>query len=372
MRLIMALTALVVCVYSGSPSRADTVAESDYDRLWRHRRLYEGSPESPFQSVDLSGRFQGEFASVDSDSDDHGEFNVRRFRFGVKTVFLRDVALHIEADFNPQEGDPLYLRLTNANLAWDATKAVTVTLGKHGAEFTLDGMTSSKRLITIDRNNLSQNLWFTEEYVPGISIEGETHNLIYDAGVFSSGNKDPEFGDFTGGQFFLVTVGHDFARGLGAKEALLRLNLVDNEPDPDNGFTRDLERIASLNWSYDAGSWGLRADASAAKGYFEQSDLWGFVLMPFFNLTEKLQLVGRYTLVESRDPNGVRLAGYESTIEKGKGDRYDELHFGINYYLYGHELKLQGGAQYVEMDDRANDGGEYRGWSATAGLRLSW
>jgi hypothetical protein len=32
--------------------------------------------------------------------------------------------------------------------------------------------------------------------------------------------------------------------------------------------------------------------------------------MPFVNVTGKLQVVGRYTFVESEDPNGVRLATY--------------------------------------------------------------
>ena len=89
-------------------------------------------------------------------------------------------------------------------------------------------------------------------------------------------------------------------------------------------------------------------------------------------LSEKLQLVGRYTLVASEDDNGVRFARYEREIAAGRGDRYNELYLGLNYYWYGHELKLQNGLQYVDMRDRADDGGAYSGWSWTTAFRLSW
>jgi phosphate-selective porin OprO/OprP len=357
---------------SGIPLSAEDQGESGYDKLWAAAELYKGDSDSFFQSVRLSGRLQLDLAYVDSEDDDHGEFNVRRFRFGFKTIFLEDFTFHLEAEFNPQEADPVYTRLTDAYLAWSPSKGVQLTVGKQSAGFTLDGMTSSKRLLTIDRNNLTNNIWFTEEYIPGLSAKGRAGELIYFAGIFSSGDKDPEFGDFTGDRFILLTLGYDFAEQLGASEALLRINLVDNEPDPDNGFTRDLERIGSLSFSYAAGSWGVRSDLSAASGYFGQSDLQGLMVMPFYRPSERLELVGRYTLVDSDDPNGVRFARYERSIAQGQGDRYDEVYLGLNYYWYGHKLKLQNGLQFADMEDRAEDGGAYSGWAWTTAFRLSW
>jgi phosphate-selective porin OprO/OprP len=274
-------------------------AGNGFDRVWAKTRVYAGNDDSFFQSVQVSGRLQLDLAYVDSGDADHGELNVRRFRFGVKTVFLRHFTLHLEADFDPQEADPFYTKLTDAYLAWAPRETFTLTAGKHSAGFTLDGMTSSKRLLTIDRSNLANNIWFTEEYIPGISVKGETDRLIYHLGVFSSGDKNREFGDLDGGRFLLVTLGHDFADRLGAKEALLRINLVDNEPDPANGFTRPLERIGSLSFSYEKTRWGLRADLSAASGYSGQSDLWGFYLMPFYRPSDALELVGRFTRIDS-------------------------------------------------------------------------
>jgi phosphate-selective porin OprO/OprP len=56
----------------------------------------------------------------------------------------------------------------------------------------------------------------------------------------------------------------------------------------------------------------------------------------------------------------------------GRGDPYNELYLGANYFLYGHQLKLQTGLQMAHMRDRANDGGAYSGVSWTTGLRIGW
>ena len=110
-----------------------------------------------------------------------------------------------------------------------------------------------------------------------------------------------------------------------------------------------------------------------ATGYLGQSDLWSVMAMPFYNVTPKFQLVGRYTIVKSNDDNGVRLATYESrVVTSGRGDRYEEYYAGANYYFYAHRLKLQTGVQWAEMADRTNDGGAYSGVAWTSGVRVGW
>jgi phosphate-selective porin OprO/OprP len=345
---------------------------SAYDGVWAKTRLYSGTGDSFFQTFDLSGRLQLDWAYVDSSEDSHGEFNVRRFRFGFKTVFLQNWTLHLEGEFNPQEAEPFYTRLTDAYLAWRPSDGLALTAGKQSAGFTLDGMTSSKELLAIDRSNLTNNIWFTEEYIPGVSGTGEKGAWSYFVGIFTSDSEDPEFGAFKGGEFELVTLGYDFATASGTRQALWRINLLHNEPDPENTLSRELEWIASSSFAWEGPAWGLRADLSAAQGYGDQSDLAGFMLMPFFSRSDALQLVARYTFVESAEVNGVRFARYEREIAAGRGDRYNEIYLGLNYYWYGHKLKLQAGLQYADMRDEAGDGGEYSGWGATTAFRLSW
>lgn len=353
---------------------AATAAAQDtgYDRLWSRAQLYAGGADSVLQNVALTGRFQVDQVNVDSADDSYSDTDLRRFRFGVKMNFLGNFTLHTEAEFDPQDGDLGYRRLTDTYFAWSPRDELEVTIGKHGAPFTMDGQTSSKELLAIDRSNLTNNIWFTTEYMPGVSVKGETSNLVYHLGVYSSGEQDRGFGDSNGGEFVLATLGHDFADRFDVRKALLRFNHVDNEPDANNTFTRPLEHINSLNFSFETERWGVRSDLSSATGYLGQSDLWGVMVMPYYDLKPGLQLVARYTFLESDDENGVRFARYEREIASGRGDEYREMYLGLNYYWYGHKLKLQTGLQYADMQDRAADGGVYTGWAWTTGFRISW
>jgi phosphate-selective porin OprO/OprP len=94
--------------------------------------------------------------------------------------------------------------------------------------------------------------------------------------------------------------------------------------------------------------------------------------MPWYSVTDKLQLVGRYTFLDSEENNGLRLARYDNVVTSGRGDRYHELYGGLNYYIYGTKLKAQTGLAYARMRDRADDGGRHDGVSWTTALRVSW
>jgi phosphate-selective porin OprO/OprP len=345
---------------------------STYDRIWRFAEWYENDSNPVVQRVLFSGRFQHEFAAIDSDEGDMDEWNVRRMRLGPRVTLFRTFTLHGEVELNPQEADPFYMRFTDLYLQWNKSSQFALTVGKQGVPFTMDGATSSKELLAIDRSNLTNNIWFPQEYIPGVSVSGRLAPWIYRAGVYSAGRANRELGDFSGGLFTLGVVGYDFAETLGVKEALLASNYVYQNPDSDNTFTRQLEHILSINFKFEADRWGARTDVSAASGYLSQSDLWAFTAMPFFNITDKLQFVGRYTFVESADPNGVLLGTYENRVVRGRGDQYNELYLGANYFFYGHKLKLQSGVQFADMKDHVNDGGAYSGVSWTTGLRVGW
>ena len=118
----------------------------------------------------------------------------------------------------------------------------------------------------------------------------------------------------------------------------------------------------------DTGAWGLRSDLSGGVGYRGQSDLIGLAVTPFYHITQNVQIVGRYTFLHSFDDGGVRFSRYESRIEPNAGDEYNEIFVGLNWFIYGHKLKLQTGFKYTWMAaDR-----DYRGWGWTNGLRMSW
>ncbi len=350
---------------------AGAQAQDWAERAWGHATLY-SSDQGLVRSVDLSGRLQWEAAWFDADQGDFDDTRWRRFRFGFKSALANDWLVHIEGDFDLNEaaGD-WYNKLTEAYVGWNPGPGLDLKILKHSAGFTLDGATSSKRLLTLQRNNLTNNLWFTEEYFTGISAQGSVGNqLQYRAGVFSA-DGEAEVGIAEGGTFYLASLGYDGAAALGIDEALVRLDYVNNEADRDNN-TRDFGDVLSLSSQWQAGALGLRTDLAWGRGYFEQSDIRGLVLMPFYNSSDLLQWVLRYTWLDSDDANGLRLHRCEREIVGGRGDRYREVYAGLNLFFYGHKLKWQTGLQYASMDDAAGDGGKYAGWGLTTGLRIYW
>lgn len=358
---------------SGKAPATEAVApkeESIYDKIWSKTVLYKDKNNPSIQEIALSGRAQFDYFNVSSDQGDDDDWEVRRLRSGIKVKFLKNWLLHAEADFNANDPNPFYNKITEGRIQYTVSDALVFNIGKHGVKFTLDGATSSKELIAVDRSNLANNLWFTEEYAPGVSVSGESGPWHYFLGWFTS-DGNPEFGEFDAGTFVLGSVGYDFAKSLGADEALLRLDYVYQQPDEGNSATRPFEHIGSVNFNYKSGPWGMGADFSAGNGYGKQGDIFGLQVMPTYDITDKLQLVARYTYMNG-DDNSIRLARYENRVVSGRGDEYNEFYAGLNYYFYEHKLKWQTGVQYAMMNDSKNDGGEYDGWQVISGIRISW
>ena len=199
---------------------------STFDDIWKFANWYENDDNAVIQSLQFSGRFQLDYAAVDADQGHHTEWNIRRFRFGAKARLFGKFTLHGEVELNPQEADPVYTRITDLYFQWNKSARFEATIGKHSAPFTMDGATSSKELLAIDRSNLANNIWFTQEYFPGLSGSGELGRWAYHAGIYSSGSANREFGEFDGSAFGLVVVGYDFAERLHVEEAVLAANYV--------------------------------------------------------------------------------------------------------------------------------------------------
>ena len=368
---ILLLTAVVASA-QGAPKPAPK-PPSTYDKVWtKLTDWYNDKDNRVVQRVLFTGRFQEDYAAVEADEGSHSEWNVRRLRLGPRITLFQDYLVHTEVELDPQEQDPFYLRITDAYVAWQKHPKAVITVGKQSVPFTQEGATSSKELVTIDRSNLVNNIWFTQEYMPGISVQGRAAPWMYRAGVYSSGAMTREFGKFNGDGFTLAIVGYDFGKKLKVREATLTGNYLYQHPDVDNTFTKRWEHVMSTHFKLEQPRWGFRSDLSKTVGYLGQRNVLGVMAMPMFNATDKLQFVARYTFLDSDGVNGLSLATYENKVVTGRGDRYTEGYIGANYYFYGHRLKLQTGVQFAEMQDRANDGGAYSGTSWTTGLRVGW
>lgn len=341
---------------------------STYEEFWDNANLYK-SHEGNY--VKLSGRLHIDSAWFDSSQGDFSDMNWRRFRFGFKSEYQGFTgALEADINLNNSPSD-MYNRLTDANISYDINNHLSLKVLKQSTGFTLDGRTSSKSLLTPQRNNLTNNIWFTDEYFSGISAKGNiSSTLKYKAGIFSSDDSD-EIGFSEASYFTLVNINTSLDKSTWWEGGNINFDYVYNDVHEDGG-TAKLSSIYNMSGQLDFNSWQLAHDLSYAKGDLGQSDLWGVVIMPSYQHSQLLQWVFRYTYLSSNDLNGLKLGRYENKIVSDKGDEYQELYAGANWYLYQHKLKLQLGLQYADMKDKANDGGEYQGWGVTLALRSYW
>jgi phosphate-selective porin OprO/OprP len=398
---LLQTAALVFVLLVGSLAGAEeNSSDAGFDRVWGHAKLYE-NPDSFVSLFALSGRLQLDSAWFSADADDlppgaednYNDQLWRRFRFGFKMHFGGGWAAAVEGEFDiNNELSEAYNRLTDAYFGYSTSEAFTVKVLKQSAGFTLDGATSSKKLLAMERNSVTNNLWFTNEYFVGLHVHGTVDKRwSYRAGIFSGGN-DEEFGfeDETAlgeaGYFSLLSLGYNFAQSLNIDDALIRVDYVYSRKDEDDpeelaqNATRNFDHVMTLASKWENNGWGLWTDLSAGHGIVDQSDLWGLALMPYYSFNKHHQVVLRYTFLSSRDDNGVRFGRYENRIvdqdlesfENDRGNRYNEVYAGYNLFFYGHKFKWQTGLQYTTMQDDADDGGAYNGWGLSTGLRMYW
>ena len=178
---------------------------SSFDRMWNYSTLYENNDSDFLKKFSLSGRLHADGVLVDAEQGDFNDILWRRFRFGVVSEFADNLRFHLEADFDNLElNKERYERLTDAYIFWQINESTEVKILKQSAGFTLDGSTSSKKLLTLERNNLTRNLWFSEEYFTGITLKRNFNDKYsYKVGLFSSDDSS-EIG-IKDASYFLLT-----------------------------------------------------------------------------------------------------------------------------------------------------------------------
>jgi len=365
---------------------------SAYDKLWSHFTIYKDDNNPVLQEFSFQGRLQLQAAWGDADQGDYGSHDrpdnvlwgsdteVRRWRLGFKSKWYRVWKLEGQIDVNP-EWDPFYKNIYDLYLTYAPGETVNVTVGKFKVNnFGIEQFTSSKDILTMERGLLS-NLLFAGE-LTGARFSGKKNNWVYAASL-TSGSLDQEFDDFSGGTFFQASLGYDLHEKLGIEKAVVKLDWqhssraansarADERFGPYTGGA--YENAFSLNGHFEQGKWGLYTDILSAAGYGSTGDVWGLILTPSYYISDGLQLVARYQYA-SGDNDGLRLQSrYErlapQLTDGGRGENYHAFYLGLNYYLYGHKLKLMTGAEYHRMDNGNDNGGEFDGWTGWAGVRM--
>ena len=174
-----------------------------------------------------------------------------------------------------------------------------------------------------------------------------------------------------------MVLGLGYELPLFLDEGSLHLDYLHNSAEPEGNAFKPFRHVASLWHKGQKGRLGMGIDLTVALPRDSDGTIWGLTLEPtwlllneLFGNNDPLQLTLRYQYAKSSVNNGLRLQKrYEEKVTQGYGDRYQAFYAGFNYFLYGQKLKLMAGGEYSHMKDRAQDGGDYRGWTWFAAVR---
>ena len=390
------------------------IGDTTYDKLWSLFTLYKDENNPILQEFSLQGRLQVQYA--DGASNGHydiedfkngsaanaqsvwgDKFEARRARLGFKSRWYQNWKLEGQIDADTTDGlDDFYRDIYDLYLIYAPSDAFNLTVGKTKVKFGREQEISSKEILTFERSLIS-NLLFPGE-LTGIMASGKglAEHWTYELGVYAS-DRAQEFADFGQGAVVLAKVGYDYASQSGLDTAVASFQYMHNtepgyrEQDHGNFFASASPAFTdslALTNDITMGRFALTTDILYGFGYsgtaeqankavaLNQSDVFGISLIPSYFIADGLQVVGQLQVATSTDPNGLSLYNrYEKWAPvpkpgkpgKDAGNTYTSGYLGLNYYLYGHKLKLMSGLEYSHLG-----GGDYNGYTFLSGLRFSF
>ena len=289
----------------------------------------------------------------------------------------------------------LYKDIYDLALTYAPSDTFNLSVGKTKVKFSREQEISSKEILTMERSLISNTLFPGELTGAWVSGKGIQDYWLYELGIYGS-DRVREFSSFDEGIVVLGKIGYDYSSQAGLDTAVVSLHYMHNtepgfadRPDPDfvPGTSPRFTDSVALTNDITSGRFGLTTELMYGSGFegtasvagvataINQPDVIALSVIPSYFIADGLQLVGRLQLANADAGNGLRVPGrYErlSKLPSGanndeSGNTYASAYVGLNYYIYGHKLKLMNGIEYSHMG-----GGDYDGYTAMTGLRFSF
>lgn len=292
----------------------------------------------------VRGRIQGQAALSTGDGDeDYGTFEIRRARIGVQGSLYEPYRFQIELNTLPSGVD-----LDSAYLRYVGIPEASIEFGKNKPRFGHEENTSSANILTVERSNLTNTLNGGKPV--GLRVFGGLGVVEYYAGIFNgpnSGVVNPTDGI---GFLYNASLGLNLDDVVGEGRSLrLRADVLYNDFEEEDGYGFETSGAFSLHFAMNP--FDIRAEYMLGED-FSGNTLQGFYIMPSIKLTSQLEAVARYEFIDS-DTNNIRhqsrYARRQSGLS-GRGDEYQAIYVGANYYVLGNNLKYMGGAEFASLD----------------------
>jgi phosphate-selective porin OprO/OprP len=400
--------------------------ETAWDRAWSAFTLYKDDNNPILQEFSLQGRLQVQYADghagghFDIEDFKRGsaaneqtvwgdQFEARRARFGFKSKWYQNWKFEGQIDVDTTSGvDDLYRDIYDLYVTYAPSDTLNVSVGKTKVKFGREQEISSKEILTFERTLVSNLLFPGELTGAWVNGKGIREHWLYELGVYGS-DRVREFSSFDQGAVILGKIGYDYSSQASLDSAVASFHYMHNsepgyrESNSNNFFASGspsfTDSIALTN-DITHGRFGLTTELLYGFGFegtaevagkntaVNQTDVFGLTIIPSYFIADGLQLVGRFQWATSGDvepkngstPATTNLAvpgRYERWAPSviPNGDSYTSFYLGLNYYLYGHKLKIMNGIEYSMMDGGLpgkNQTASYDGYTFLSGLRFSF
>lgn len=309
----------------------------------------------------IRGRAQWQFGYVDPDSDiagaptnDYSTFELRRLRIGTQGALYQNLKFDFRMNALPEGAN-----LDVGKLVYTGIDGIDLGFGKTDQTLSMEDAVSSTDIITVERSYASN--FFDPDKTIGVWADGDAGPFGLFAGAFNGEdtNDNPLDSDGDSHFAFNLRAGFDASEYMPEDMSLgVFFDTVQNH-DNDNDEAYRFEQSYSLGAEFETGPFGIMGNYLWGTLTEDDNDVYGFVVMPWFYVSPKLQLVARYDFLDSDKPDGLgvqsRYIG-RAAIDDAKGgvsadvgDEWQSVYGGANYYISGNNLKVMGGVEWSEL-----------------------
>jgi len=336
--------------------------------------IYKG--DGFIRKVALKGRYQGQYVDTSDLVDGDRFWEHRRFRTGVVIDMAHNLTFNNVWNMDTSrsfDGDRFFDNIDTMFLQWKPSSDFYIIVGKDKPKITREYTTSSSRILSFERSTLVNNV--TSEKSWGTAVGFNALGLNHEVGVWANTFDDQvRFTHFSGGGMLTYRANYDITEATtlffdyqyNNNSAMLgRSAFADAAGSP-------WQHLFAIGSESKWGNLGLVTDLIVASdGPNAQqrfgNDTWGVVIMPYYDITDKLQLVLKYAYMdEGRIDRPQRNSGFRPWV-----DNYHTFYAGLTYRICGDKLKLMGGYEYATGDVQFT-GADYKADSWLVGVRMDF
>lgn len=319
------------------------------------------------RSARFLGRYHGQHISQQEDVNDtlnngFHHWQHRRFRLGFEVEFANDLTFYIESNLNSSSSRGT--RFTDGYwitdhqdlyLEWAPSDDFALRVGKQKQHITLEDIESSKRIKTVERSPIVNEMAGARPY--GAVVEFATGEFDHQIGAWLYGGHlaEPSWVDTNSNAGFSYNIFFPINEAVtGHFDYVYADNdggLTGSEGTAATGFGPNYEHALAAGVEVEAGRFQLMSDIiyaanRTASGLIPAGDdTWGFYVIPSYDITDKLEAVFKYAYMDSGQEQRTARFDVRQRVEN-----YHTIYAGLQYFICGENLKLMGGYEYSTGD----------------------